>query len=195
MHHANLAEMLDKGIFCRSESQKAKYEEIGNPELIERRKDRTVDCEPGGTLSDYVPFYFTPYSPMLYNILTGYSGIKKRPAEEILILVSSLKKLQEKKVPFVFTDRHAYLRTAQFSSNLADLNWIDWQTLQDRNFKKDNIDRFEKYQAEALVYKKVPFDALLGVVCYTDSVREAVQAEFTKKKLDTKIIAQTKWYL
>lgn len=51
---------------------------------------------PGGTLSDYVPFYFTPCSPMLYNIKTGYNGVPKQEAmEEIVLLVASLRKLAE----------------------------------------------------------------------------------------------------
>ena len=41
-----------------------------------------------GTLNDYVPFYFTPFSIMMYNIKTGYGGIKHVPNEKIAILVS-----------------------------------------------------------------------------------------------------------
>ena len=48
--------------------------EIGNPDLIDKRTHRIVPAPPGGTLSDYVPFYFTLYSPMLYNIKTGMEG-------------------------------------------------------------------------------------------------------------------------
>ncbi len=195
MHRENLKTMLEKGICCRSSKTDPKYVEIGNPELIVRRNDRAVPIPPGGTLSDYVPFYFTPYTPMLYNILTGYSGITKRPAADIIILASSLKKLKEKGVTFVFSDRHAYLKTALFSSDLADLNRIDWPTLQDRNFKKDNIDRFERYQAEGLVHKQVPFDALLGAICYNDSVKTSVEAEFKSKNIELKIVAEAKWYL
>jgi hypothetical protein len=34
---------------------------IGNVDLIDKRSRRLVGVTPGGTLSDYVPFYFTPY--------------------------------------------------------------------------------------------------------------------------------------
>jgi hypothetical protein len=105
------------------------YVQIGNQELIEKRIARTVPCEPWGTLSDYVPFYFTPYSPMLYNIKTGFNGVQKRPMRDIAILVSSLHHLTKLDIPFVFTDRHAYLRTAQFSNDLKNLDWIIWPTL------------------------------------------------------------------
>ncbi|MEO1609407.1 MAG: DarT ssDNA thymidine ADP-ribosyltransferase family protein [Pseudomonadota bacterium] len=55
-----------------------------------KRKHRNVPCIPGGTLSDYVPFYFTPFTPMLYNIKTRYGGVSQNPMEDIIILVSSL---------------------------------------------------------------------------------------------------------
>ena len=35
---------------------------IGDQELIDMRASRTVPIAPGGTLADYIPFYFTPLS-------------------------------------------------------------------------------------------------------------------------------------
>jgi len=156
IHRNNLDDVLANGCRCRSAATGQKYVEIGNQELIQRRVGRQIPCGPGGTLNDYVPFYFTPYSPMLYNIKTGYGGVPKKPISEILILVSGLPKLKEMSIPFVFSDRHAYLKTALFSDDLADLNRITWPVLQERNFRKDDLDRFEKYQAEALVHRHVP---------------------------------------
>jgi ssDNA thymidine ADP-ribosyltransferase, DarT len=72
LHRQNLPLLLKDGCMCRNRVAQGTYAEIGNQELIARRKDRVVPCAPGGTLGDYVPFYFTPYSPMLYNIKTGY---------------------------------------------------------------------------------------------------------------------------
>ena len=132
---------------------------------------------------------------MLYNIKTGHGGIQKRPVEEIIILISSLHALKKQGVPFVFSDRHAYLKTALFSNDLANLNWIIWPTLQARNFRKDDLDRFEKYQAEALIHRHMPLSALTGVVCYNDSVRVDMQATADAHKVTVKIIAQPNWYL
>lgn len=80
VHRDNVAAVLADGCQCRSSAKCGPgYVEIGNPELIAKRMSREVPCGPGGTLSDYVPFYFTPFSPMLYNIKTGFNGITKRP--------------------------------------------------------------------------------------------------------------------
>src|SRR3954466_10875814 len=89
VHRDNLPWILDNGLHCRnSDTFNPNYVNIGNVELIDRRNGHTVPCPPGGTLSDYVPFYFTPFSPMLLNITTGWGGITKRRNEEIVVLVS-----------------------------------------------------------------------------------------------------------
>lgn len=111
---------------------------------------------------------------MLYNIKTG-RGVPKRDNEEIVIMVSSLYKLKERDISFVFTDRHAYLSAAQYSSDLSQLDWIDWAILQRRDFQRDASDKFERYQAEALVYRHVPFDGLIGIICYNDSVAHRIK--------------------
>jgi hypothetical protein len=195
VHRDNMGNVWAHGLHCKNASHGKKYTQIGNPELISKRDGRVVPCSPGGTLSDYVPFYFTPYTPMLYNIKTGHAGIQKRPVEEIIILISSLHTLKSQGVPFVFSDRHAYLKTALFSNDLANLNWIIWPTLQARDFRKDDLDRFEKYQAEALIHKHMPLSALTGIVCYNDSVRADMQAAADAHKVTVKIVAQPNRYL
>ncbi|MEN9855068.1 MAG: hypothetical protein RLZZ157_194 [Pseudomonadota bacterium] len=196
VHINNLASIFRNGFLSRNKSVLGgQYHEIGNQELIKKRTSRKVPIAPGGTLSDYVPFYFTPFSPMLYNIKTGYNGIAKQEMENIIIFASSLHKLTEMKVPFVFTDRHAYLLTAHFFRDVADIKKIDWLPLQQKNFKKDNPDRFEKYQAETLVYEQVPFEALTGVVCYNDNARTKVEHAANQEGLKLNIIKRPNWFL
>jgi len=155
---------------------------------------RRRECGPGGTLADYVPFYFTPYSPMLYNIKTGY-GVPQKPLKDILILGSSLRLLRKRKIDFVFSDRHAYLKTARFSEDLDDLDRIIWPVLQARDFRKDDSDKFEKYQAEALIHQHLPVDALMGIACYNTSTRDAVQALIDKHDVNVKVFSKNSWYL
>lgn len=194
VHRGNLARLLAQGLVCRSDAEPKTYVEIGNQDLISRRLLREVPCAPGGTLADYVPFYFTPFSPMLYNIKTGY-GVPQQSMDDILIVVSSLPLIAEKGIPFVYSDRHAYLKTAKFSADVKELpDRIAWNALQSRDFSKSDVDRFEKYQAEALIYKHVPLDALLCIMCHTDSVKdEVVKACAAHPNL--KIMTGRKWYL
>lgn len=197
IHRDNIPWVFQNGLHCRnSDKVDPNYVEIGNPELIDRRSYREVTCAPNGTLSDYVPFYFTPFSPMLYNIKTGYGGIRRRGNDEIVILASSLHTLKERNVPFVFTDRHAYVEAAQFSSNLERLDQIDWTLLQNRDFRRDPEDpgKVERYQSEALVYKHLPADALLGIACYNESVATTIKNYQTTCGLKISVATRPTWY-
>ena len=131
---------------------------------------------------------------MLYNIKTGH-GVPKQPMADILILVSSLRKLGDRQIPFVFSDRHAYLKTARFSDQLDDLDRIIWPVLQVRDFKKDDADKFEKYQAEALIYQHMPVNALIGIACYNRVVRDEIRELAVEHGAEVEIFAQSSWYL
>ena len=196
-HRRNLPWVFDNGIHCRSSVQQDQgFVSIGNQELIEGRKERTVPMEPSGVLSDYIPFYFTPYSPMLLNIVTG-RNVPQRPKADIVILVSSLRKVSEAGIRFLFTDRHAYLFNASFSNDLNQLaNMVPWELLQARDFRKDPEDpaKSERYQAEALIHRHLPVDALLGVVTYNDLVKAEVQALAAERQLNLGIHSKPSWF-
>jgi hypothetical protein len=85
-HRDNVPWILDNGMHApNGAGVDPSFRNIGNVDLIDKRSRRVVEVPPGGTLSDYVPFYFTPHSIMLLNIMTGYN-VKKVPGEDIVIL-------------------------------------------------------------------------------------------------------------
>lgn len=197
VHRDNLPWILDNGLHCGNSAMKApNWVNIGNPELIDKRANHPVPRSPGGLLNDYVPFYFTPFSPMLRNIHTGWGGIQRRANEEIVILVSSLYQVAGLGLPFLFTDCHAYYQWADFYTDLADLDKIDWPLLQARDFKRDSEDpaKFERYQAEALIHRYLPVDGLLGIVCYTDALKQRIEQEIQSRNLNLSVYARTGWY-
>jgi len=154
VHIDNIEWILDNGLHCyNSEARDPEYIDIGNTEIIDRRLQRTIDVEPRGTLSDYIPFYFTSSSIMLYNILTGHN-VPQKQRSEIIILVTQLTLFSRRGIRFVFSDRHALLLSAHFFGDLGNLETaIDWQILQQRDFSRTNDDpgKLERYQAEALI--------------------------------------------
>lgn len=198
VHVDNLPWLLRHGLHCRNSChQHPSYRAIGNPELIEKRQSRDIPLTPGGTLGDYVPFYFTPFSPMLYNITTGFGGVQRCEKRDLAILVSSLPRLDEMGLAYVVADRHAYLNVANFFRDRAGLAGLPWEDWQQRRFKRDPEDpaRFERYQAEALVHRELPVRALLGVVVYTEQVKKHVEqwaANAGVENLATH--ARPKWY-
>ncbi len=197
VHRDNLPWILDKGLYCGNSSVKySGWVNIGNQELIAKRADHPVPHPPGGLLNDYVPFYFTPFSPMLCNIYTGWGGIHKRSNEEIVILVSSLRFIAELGLPFLFTDCHAYYQWANYYSDLTDLDKIDWHSLQRRDFKIDpeNPAKFEQYQAEALIYKHLPIKGLKCIVCYTKPLKLHIEQQVKARNLSLTVHDNTEWY-
>jgi len=196
-HIANVPWILDHGLRCRNAAERdPNYVEIGHPELIQKRTHRQVPIPPGGVLSDYIAFYFTPHSPMLYNIKTGYQGLTQRPMSEIVILMASLPALARQGVPFIFTDRHAYLQMASFFSDLAQLNCIPWELLRNRDFKRDLSDpaKFERYQAEALVHQHLPLTGLSGIICHGNAQQAALQAEVAKRGQSLQVVVKPDCY-
>jgi hypothetical protein len=196
-HIDNVPWILEHGLHCRSSGiLDPQFRDIGDPDLIRKRAPREVPVPPGGTLSDHIAFYFAPLSPMLLKIKTGHGGVKQVPMPEIAILVSSVPRLAELGLPFVLTDRHAYLQAAQYSSDLAGLARVDWKTLQTRDFKIDPDDpgKKERYQAEALVHGHVPVEALVGVVCHGLEERTKLDAVLTRTKASLKLAAIREWF-
>lgn len=196
-HVRNVPWMLDRGLVCRSSNlADPNFITIGIPDLIDRRRNHPVPIAPGGTLSDYVPFYFTPASVMLLNIKTGRNGVIQRPNSEIAILVSSIPKLVQEGVPFVFTDGHAYMNETEYYSDPADLVKIDWGILQRRDFRRDPDDpgKIGRYQAEALAHRRVPVSALLGIACYDAASKTALEREVAERNLPLKVIARPDYY-
>lgn len=197
VHRDNLPWILDHGLHCANSSNlSSSWINIGNEELIDRRSHRVVSLPPGGTLSDYVPFYFSPFSPMMYNIHTGRGGVQRRNNEDIIILVSTLHKLQQDGHQFLFTDRHAYPPTTIYYNDLANLDRIDWPLLQARNFQRNPDDpaQIERYQAEALIYKHLPVTALIGIICYTNTIKSSLEQAIRTRKLAIDVHAMPKWY-
>ncbi|MFJ4346087.1 DUF4433 domain-containing protein [Pseudomonas sp. NPDC089401] len=196
VHRDNLGWLLDNGLFPMSSDRRSgQYVSIGNPDLIDKRSHRVVPISPGGTLSDYVPFYFTPFSVMMKNIHSGW-GVPQRRNEEIVILVSSLYHAQSLGLRFVFTDAHAYPHWAGYYSDLTQLDKIDWEILQRRDFKRDPDDprKMERYQAEALIHGHVPVAGLLGIVCYNEALKSRVGKEVQQRQLNLPVHARPGWY-
>ncbi len=197
VHVANVPWILEHGMHCRSAAnQDPNYVNIGSASLIDKRSRRVVPIPPGGTLSDYVPFYFTPFSIMMFNIKTGYGGITKRDNKDIIIFVSSIHKLRELGLPFVFTNQHAYPIDTDYYSDLADLKHIDWTLLQQRDFKTSDADpgKQSRYQAEALVHGHLPLSAVQGIGCFNDAVQQQVEATMQAHGQKMSVKTTLTWY-
>jgi hypothetical protein len=65
-HRDNLPWILLNGLHCaNADNRDPNFVTIGNTDLIDKRRHRVIPPPTGGLLSDYIPFYFTPFSPMM----------------------------------------------------------------------------------------------------------------------------------
>ena len=133
---------------------------------------------------------------MLYNIKTGHNGVTRRDMSEIVILTTSLNLLQKNQIEFLFTDRHAYQETAQFYSDLCDLDRLRWDLWQQRDFQRDPEEpgKVDSYQAEALVYNYLPAGLLKGVLCSTLSVRDEVKRMVDSARVKLPVEQRKNWF-
>lgn len=196
VHRDNIPWILDYGLHCGNSLIKSpQWVSIGSSELISKRANHKVPVTPNGTLNDYVPFYFTPFSPMLLNIKSG-RGVPQRANNEIVILVSSVERVRHLSLDYVYTNMHAYYQWTTFYKNPAYLNQIDWSILQSRDFSRDMNDpaKFERYQAEFLIHQHCPVQALLGMFCYDAQVQQQLNSCLQQRQLIMDVHVRPGWY-
>jgi hypothetical protein len=170
-HIENLPTILAQaGLWCDRESARLGLTKIGiaHAHIKERRAKRVVPTGPGGTLADYVPFYFAPRSPMLFaidrNQVAGYQGGQSA----VVHLVSTAESVQASGRAFVFSDGHADMAISTYFSDLADLTRLDWKIMKETywNDTPSDGDRKRRRQAEFLMHEFFPWNLIgeLGVM-------------------------------
>lgn len=195
-HVENVRWLLANGLHCANSGLKdPNFVQIGLPGLIQKRGTRPVPIPPGGTLDDYIPFYFGTHSAMLYNIHTG-SGVKQVHQRDVVYVVSSTQRLAANNIPFVFTNRHAYVANAHYSSNVADLTMLDWDLINGRDFKRDpnRPDKLDRRAAELLVHQRLPVAALGGIGCYSNAVEHTIKSAAAAIGVNIAVRVRQDWY-
>jgi hypothetical protein len=174
--------------------------EIGYDHIKRRRAQRVVPCGAGGTLADYVPFYFAPRSPMLYAITRGLVSAEAARTDQIVYLVSSTQSLRKAGLTVVASNRHAELDYAEMSDLDGDLDhdgFVDWPLMTARywNNTPDDPDRKERRQAECLVHPYVPWQAIEGVATKTEQARSQVELVLgTVAVQPARVAVRAEWY-
>ncbi len=201
-HIDNLPGILaDGGLCCdrmREENGKT-VTGIAHQHIKDRRAKRQVatlrgrELAAGGTLADYVPFYFAPRSPMLYTIhrgnVEGYRGGQK----EIIYLVTSVERAMAQNTPWCFTEGHAEMAYTEYFDDLEDLRRIDWPLMEAVMWGGDD-ERRRRRQAEFLVHHFFPVSALGGIAAM--DVDAWMRVEYFLRRADVALPAKIRsdWY-
>lgn len=114
---ANIRGIAQNGLECDSHVVRGSREvrESGSSSIKQRRRMKPVPCGPGGTVGDYVPFYFAPRSPMMISVYVfqNYPEITTKMDEQVY-LVTTTEQLSDTGHTLVMSDRNASQALATF---------------------------------------------------------------------------------
>lgn len=194
IHFKNLEYILTNGI-CSSKHPNAdpNYINIGDSSLIKQRDEYSVGINPpGGTLGEYIPFYFAGQTPMLYRIKKGYS-VEKYPQEDIIFICCDTETISEHTNSWCYTDGHAKSKITEFFNDFAYLNRIDWKAVHARYWKNDesDMDRTRKKQAEFLVKDFIPVNCIHSIIVRNEQKEVEIQQLLKKLDLDIPVEVDT----
>ena len=198
-HVENIASMARTGqLHCDSEcaaDENVNPVSIAYEDLKLRRSQWRVDKAQGGTLADYVPFYYAPRSPMLYVISRGYVSGYAGGQAEVAHLVCNAQELA-RPGEFVITDGHAATPLTTQFDQLNHLDQVDWQVMQSRYWfdTDDDGDRKRRRQAEFLVWRSVPFDAVRAIGVMTATVADRVSRALAGAQHTPELLVRPRWY-
>ena len=171
-HIENIPHILQHGItHPSSRNANPEFVPIGDRTLIATRNDFLLNN--GRRLGDYIPFYFGVRTPMLYVVQNGFNTVTPTPAENIVYCISSVQKIVEHHLDFVFTNGHAVDSfTTQYTPtdiiNIADI--IDQKAVMAKYWRDENdLDLKRRKEAEFLVLGDIPIEGLLGFLVYNQN--------------------------
>lgn len=171
-HIENMPHILQFGItHSLSINSNSSFVPIGDRSLISRRNNYLLSNRK--KLGDYIPFYFGPRTPMLYVVQKGFNMVVPTLAENIVYCITSVQKIIDLNLEFVFTDGHAVDSfTALYNKdNINDLDeLLDWVAINGKYWNDENdLDRKRRKEAEFLVEGDVDASAILGFVVYNEN--------------------------
>lgn len=198
-HVGNLPSILKSGgLLSTNELDRRgiKTTSIAYSGIQARRAFTMVPCGQRGVVHDYVPFFFSPLSPMLYAI-----KMKKVPScpdgqASIVHLVSTAEAIRAAGCSFVFTDGHAIMDMTQFYDDLSQLGQVNWNVMKSRYWFDTPTypDRARCRAAEFLVHEFVEWQLITEVVAIDASLAARATACLGTAGVKPPVRVDRSWY-
>lgn len=118
---------------------------------------------PHGTVGDYVPFYYAPRSPMMFNIHTGRVPGYNQGQGPLVYVWSYLSTVAEHGLRWVASDGNSAHSLSEFTNDWGRLaSFVDWPIMHERMWHNtaDDGDRMRRRMAEILVHQRFPLAAV-----------------------------------
>ena len=174
------------------------YRPIHNTDIQNVRHARPVPCGPGGTIHDYVPFYFGYLSPMLLQLKTGRVAGYNEGKAPLIYLQTTIQLVFAAGLQFVFSDGHGIAAYTEWFEDIADLNRVDWEMVNQR-YWTDNVndmDRQRRKQAEFLIHEFCPWDLIQDITVINAAAKARVETILNDFPADQRKLVNinTGWY-
>jgi hypothetical protein len=128
--------------------------ELANEDVKNRRRSRVVACYDPLKVSECVPWYFCPRSPMLFKHYKRNSPrVKDVGGQSFIVhLEADVASVVEwagiEGLRWCFTNMNAAKGIAQFFCELSDLNQIDWTAVKARYWQKCEARKMAEFLIE-----------------------------------------------
>lgn len=113
---------------------------------------------------------------MLYVIQRGFNRVKETKAENIVYCITSVFKILEHKLEFVYTNGQGIDElTDFFDADAVEniLEHIDKAAIENKYWKDEtDLDLKRRKEAEFLVKNDIPVDAILGYAVFNDTAKQ-----------------------
>ncbi len=176
-HIENIPHILKNGItHSKSTNANSNFQPIGDVSLIATRNDFLLNN--GRHIGEYIPFYFGVRTPMLYVVQNGFNMVAPTSAENIIYCVSSVQRIIDLELDFVFTDGHAVDRfssqyTAADIQNIEEV--LDKKAINAKYWiDESDLDIKRRKEAEFLVLGDIKKEAILGYLTYNENAKNRV---------------------
>jgi hypothetical protein len=177
-HIENVPHILQNGItHSTSQNSNPDFVPIGDITLIATRNDLLLTS--GRNLSEYIPFYFGPRTPMLYVIQNGFNAVAATPAENIVYCVTSIQKIIELGLDYIFSDGHAVdrLSTQYTPKDIEDIeDLVDFNAVKAKYWRDDDdLDLKRRKEAEFLVLGDICVDGIVAFLVYNEDAKRRME--------------------
>ena len=172
------------------------YTGIAHQNIQDKRASTLVPCGPGGSLHNYVPFYFCVRSPMLFAIYRGIVDGYEQGQQAVIYLMSTVQDVISDQLEYVFTDGHGIMKFTKIYDDPAYFCEIDWPLMNARYWRDtiDDPDRKRRRQAEFLVQGGFPWRLVGAIVVMDDATRDQVQTLLQQSAHKPPVIVNRTWY-
>lgn len=174
------------------------YRTIHNVDIQAKRRIVHIPCGAGGTIHDYVSFYFGYLSPMMLQLKTGRVPGYAEGQDPLVYLVTTAQAVHAAGAKYAFSDGHGLAAFTRWFDDLADLDKVDWNMVNQRYWADnvDDMDRQRRKQAEFLIHESCDWSLIDEIAVINNAMKARVEAvlEAVSPSHRPRVAIRRDWY-